>query len=197
MAPGTEVSPQVRLGEEQGKGSRSSSPMEDEDGDTIENLNQSKGGKPPLNLSVMRHCNSSALLVELDQDAGMTKSPPNEMSSFLPVFRSGSCSDKGPKQYMEDEYICVDNLHDHIGTNADLPTPGAFYGVFDGHGGVDAASFTKRNILKYIVEDAYFPTGMRKAMKSAFVKADHAFADTSCLDSSSGTTALIALILGR
>lgn len=69
--------------------------------------------------------------------------------------------------------------------------------VFDGHGGVDAASFTKKNILKFIVEDSQFPSGVKKAVKNAFVKADHAFADASSLDSSSGTTALTALILGR
>ena len=69
--------------------------------------------------------------------------------------------------------------------------------MFDGHGGVDAASFTRNNILKYIVGDANFPVGVKKAVKSAFSKADHAFADASSLDRSSGTTALIALILGR
>nr|GLL31553.1 probable protein phosphatase 2C 27 isoform X2 [Ipomoea trifida] len=31
-------------------------------------------------------------------------------SSFLPVFRSGSCAEMGPKQYMEDEHIRIDNL---------------------------------------------------------------------------------------
>lgn len=69
--------------------------------------------------------------------------------------------------------------------------------VFDGHGGTDAASFIRKNILKFIVEDAHFPTGIKKALKSAFLKADHALADAKSLDSSSGTTALIALILGR
>lgn len=69
--------------------------------------------------------------------------------------------------------------------------------VFDGHGGVDAASFIRKNILNYIVEDSHFPSGIRKAVKSAFVKADHAFADAASLDSSSGTTALTALITGR
>ncbi|XP_068468705.1 probable protein phosphatase 2C 47 isoform X2 [Phaseolus vulgaris] len=68
--------------------------------------------------------------------------------------------------------------------------------VFDGHGGVDAASFTRKNILKFIVEDAHFPFGIKKAIKSAFVKADLAFRDASALDSSSGTTALIAFMLG-
>lgn len=69
--------------------------------------------------------------------------------------------------------------------------------VFDGHGGVDAASFIRNNILKFIVEDSHFPTCMEKAIKDAFLKADYAFADAGSLDISSGTTALTALIFGR
>ncbi|XP_010029573.2 probable protein phosphatase 2C 47 [Eucalyptus grandis] len=199
MAPGTDVAPPVtRLGleHEQCKGSTSS--MEDEDNDTLENLNSNKVGKPPRNLSVIRQCNSSAWLSELDSDHGIMgfKSPPIEKSGFLPVFRSGSCSEKGPKQFMEDEYICVDNLYEHFDSAVQVPSPGAFYGVFDGHGGTDAASFTRKNILKYIVQDSNFPTGLKKSVKSAFVKADDAFAEAGSLDSSSGTTALTALILG-
>ncbi|KAJ9146852.1 hypothetical protein P3X46_029071 [Hevea brasiliensis] len=98
---------------------------------------------------------------------------------------------------MEDEYICVDNLHQYFSRAINCPSPVAFYGVFDGHGGVDAASFTRKNILNFIVEDSQFPSGMKKAIKSAFVKADHALADTKAVDSSCGTTALTALILGR
>lgn len=62
---------------------------------------------------------------------------------------------------------------------------------------MDAALFIRKNILKFIIEDTHFPTSMEEAMKSAFVKADHAFADARSLDNSSGTTALTALILGR
>ncbi|CAN1163080.1 Probable protein phosphatase 2C 27 [Linum perenne] len=69
--------------------------------------------------------------------------------------------------------------------------------VFDGHGGTDAASFVRNNILSLIVEDSQFPICVEKAIKSAFVKADFAFADDSTLDISSGTTALTALMLGR
>lgn len=63
------------------------------------------------------------------------KSPPSgevdKDSGFLPVFRSGSCSEKGPKQYMEDEFVCVDNLFQYLGSAANFPPPGpgAFYGV--------------------------------------------------------------------
>lgn len=53
----------------------------------------------------------------------------NDQSGFLPVFRSGSCSEIGPKTYMEDEHICIDDILGHLGAGADLPTPAAFYGV--------------------------------------------------------------------
>lgn len=69
--------------------------------------------------------------------------------------------------------------------------------VFDGHGGTDAASFVRKNILKFIIEDPYFPNCIEKAIKSAFVRTDHAFADSRSLDRSSGTTALTAVIFGR
>lgn len=66
-----------------------------------------------------------------DSDIGMmsSKSPPEEKSRYIPVFRSGSYSEIGPKQYMEDEYICVDNLCEHLGDSINLPSAGAFYGV--------------------------------------------------------------------
>ncbi|KAF8406724.1 hypothetical protein HHK36_008816 [Tetracentron sinense] len=178
------------------------SAMEDQNSETLENLKQLKIGKPPRHLSVMRHCMSSVPLVaatELDLEIEIVdiKSPSDGKSEFLPVFRSGSCSEIGPKQYMEDEHICIDNLFEHLSASADFPAHGAFYGVFDGHGGTDAASFIRKNILKFIVEDSHFPACVEKAIKSAFVKADHAFADASSLDRSSGTTALTALIFGR
>ncbi|KAJ4837924.1 hypothetical protein Tsubulata_022514 [Turnera subulata] len=172
--------------------------MENEADDTLQNLNQlSCGvGKPPRNVSAMRHCSSSAFLTDPEAAYSGIKSPPTE-SGFLPVFRSGSWSEKGPKQYMEDEFVCVDNLQEHLAISANLPSPAAFYGVFDGHGGKDAASFAKKNMLKFIVEDSQFPTGKKKAIKSAFVKADHALADAKAVDNSCGTTALTALIMGR
>ncbi|KAK6922492.1 PPM-type phosphatase-like domain [Dillenia turbinata] len=174
-------------------------------------LNQThlKIGKPPRNFSVIRHCISSARLAamaQLEDEVGISghKMPSNDNSQFSPIFRSGSCSDKGPKRYMEDEHISVNNLIEHFGEGVNLPSPGAFYGashtfieVFDGHNGTDAASFAKRNILNLIIEDSHFPRGMKKAVKSAFIKADNVFAEANALDKSSGTTALTAIILGR
>ncbi|CAN1322662.1 Probable protein phosphatase 2C 27 [Linum perenne] len=122
----------------------------------------------------------------MDVGIVVNKSPSDDNSDFLPVFRSGSCAEEGPKRYMEDEHVCIDDLNQHLSSI-----------VFDGHGGTDAASFVRNNILSLIVEDSQFPICVEKAIKSAFVKADFAFADDSTLDISSGTTALTALMLGR
>ncbi|KAA8535916.1 hypothetical protein F0562_028394 [Nyssa sinensis] len=148
------------------------------------------------------HCVNSAGLVaasELDLDGGIisVRSLSDGNPSFSPIYRSGSCSEMGPKSYMEDEHICIDDLPNHLGSPVHFPSLGAFYGVFDGHGGIDAALFIRENILKFIVEDSQFPVCMKKASESAFLKADYAFADDGSLDSSSGTTVLTALIFGR
>ncbi|EXB56297.1 putative protein phosphatase 2C 27 [Morus notabilis] len=203
MAAGMDFSPPYRLIE--GGYNKDNVPaMEDEASENLKNIKQMTNGKPPRHLSVMRHSVSSIKLLataDLSMDVGViaNSSPSDEKSVFLPIFRSGSCAERGPKQYMEDEHICIDNLVDHLGNTVttQFPSPGAFYGVFDGHGGTDAASFIRNNILKYIVEDSHFPNCLEEAIKSAFLKADYAFADASSLDISSGTTALTALIFGR
>ncbi|KAH7845530.1 hypothetical protein Vadar_003214 [Vaccinium darrowii] len=200
MAAGTEFSPPFTVLE--GSYSMDSGPgKKDEISENPDNLKQMTHGKPPRHLSVVRHFISSDAEMaasDLESDFGAAVMLQSDgRSGFCPVFRSGSCAEKGPKQYMEDEHLCVDDLLEHLGAAVDFPSPGAFYGVFDGHGGTDAASFIRKNILKFIVEESHFPLCTEKAVKNAFVKADHAFADDSSLDISSGTTALTALIFGR
>lgn len=169
--------------------------------DGADNSKQSSVGKPPRDPLVMRHCISSTRLADSDSEADLwgliSPSDSDGKPGFLPIFRSGSWAEIGPKSYMEDEHICVNNLDEHLGATVKVPSPGAFYGVFDGHNGSDAAEFTRKNILKFIVEDSHFTSSLEKAIKSAFVRTDHAFADARSLDSSSGTTVLTTLIFGR
>ena len=70
-------------------------------------------------------------------------SPLDGKSGFLPVFRSGSCSEIGPKSYMEDEHVCIDNLVHYLGAPEGFPAPGAFYGV----------SYLLLRILVYLLID--------------------------------------------
>ncbi|KAL8168317.1 hypothetical protein V2J09_009816 [Rumex salicifolius] len=196
MAPGTEVISQIGT-YESGCNKDAMTPTDDGESD---NLSQQNSGKPPRMASAMRHCISTTKLVnEAEAGFSVVISPSSsiEGSQFLPIFRSGSFTDQGPKRSMEDEHICVDNLLDHLSSLENVPLPSAFYGVFDGHNGTDAALFTRKNILKFILEETHFPLAVKKAVRNAFVKADHAFVDSESLDSSSGTTVLTALILGR
>lgn len=57
------------------------------------------------------------------------KAPSDLLSSYTPVFRSGSCAEKGPKPYMEDEHICIDDLPQHLSDISGFSSPVAFYGV--------------------------------------------------------------------
>lgn len=51
------------------------------------------------------------------------------ISSYKPIFRSGSCAEKGPKPYMEDEHICIDDLPQHLSDIPGFSSCAAFYGV--------------------------------------------------------------------
>lgn len=63
----------------------------------------------------------------------MEKNPDVPLESdemqFVPCIRSGSFADIGPRRYMEDEHIRIDDLSSHLGSLFQFPQPSAFYGV--------------------------------------------------------------------
>ncbi|XP_027332367.1 probable protein phosphatase 2C 47 isoform X2 [Abrus precatorius] len=127
--------------------------------------------------------------------------------NFVPNVRSGSYAEIGPRVSMDDEHIRIDNLAAHLGFVFKYPIPSAFYAVFDGHGGPDAAAFVKRNAMRLFFEDAnmlqsyetdeVFLKKLEDSHRRAFLRADLALADEQSVSSSCGTTALTALVLGR
>ncbi|XP_057517788.1 probable protein phosphatase 2C 2 [Amaranthus tricolor] len=126
---------------------------------------------------------------------------------YVPTIRAGSFVDIGPRRFMEDQHVMIDDLSKHLGSMIKCPKPSAFYGVFDGHGGPEAAVYIRKNVTRFFFEDVDFPEfselndvfleGVENCLRKAFLQADLALSDDCSVSTSSGTTALTALILGR
>ena len=85
-------------------------------------------------------------------------------------LRVGSQQTQGNRKYQEDAICTVEDIMDFYPSSTkwpeDTPQWRAFYAVFDGHGGPQAALFCKENLLSYIVGHDKFPEDIESCMVS-------------------------------
>ncbi|KAG7566688.1 PPM-type phosphatase domain [Arabidopsis suecica] len=168
--------------------------------------------KSPVSSPKLGFCQSTASVSSSLTTSPVADSFPEgdcdpSVSDYVPTIRSGSFADIGPKRYMEDEHIRIDDLSSQVGSLFELPKPSAFYAVFDGHGGSEAAAYVRENAIRFFFEDEQFPQTsqvssdyveeVQSSLRNAFLQADLALAEDCSISSSCGTTALTALICGR
>jgi len=102
---------------------------------------------------------------------------------------------QGRRSYMEDRFIMFKNLSTIL--QLDPPLPVLFCGIYDGHGGENAANYTRRHMHVNIARDEYFGKDMKKAINNGFLKTDRDFCRKATkVSDKSGCTATVILISG-
>ncbi|OTF74374.1 hypothetical protein BLA29_005174 [Euroglyphus maynei] len=121
-----------------------------------------------------------------------------DSGSSLTSFITSVSAIKNRRQSMEDRHVIIQNLNKALGL--DLPKTYSYYAIFDGHAGIDAASYSTAHLHHYLVESDSFRNGqMEDAFREAFHKTDELYTKRLREDGidklkPSGTTALCALI---
>ncbi|GAB4824547.1 hypothetical protein Ancab_007422 [Ancistrocladus abbreviatus] len=113
---------------------------------------------------------------------------PTEKESMVEVESDGFysvCCKRGRRAAMEDRYSAVLNIQGD--------PKQAFFGIFDGHGGTEAAEFAAGNIDKNIMEELMTrdDDDVQDAVKHGYLKTDSDFLKEDLLGGSCCVTALI------
>ena len=104
----------------------------------------------------------------------------------------------GKRNYNEDRVSIIYNIPKPSGYSQtkNIPWPNcSFFGLYDGHGGSRACDFLRDNLHKYIINDKYFPSNPQKAIANGFIYAEKLFFKNYTGRDSSGSCAIIILII--
>eukprot|EP00049_Salpingoeca_infusionum_P017889 m.354795 g.354795 ORF g.354795 m.354795 type:complete len:374 (+) comp17104_c0_seq1:488-1609(+) len=116
---------------------------------------------------------------------------PAQRRYIVDVFTS-----RGRRPQMEDKHVIFPDLNSLCDLQ-DYP-PQAFYGVYDGHGGAEAAKYAMAQLHHCVVTQPMFRDDPVKALEEGFLKCDREFVEKSQRDCmTSGATAVVTLIRGR
>lgn len=118
------------------------------------------------------------------------------------LLESGHTSLQGPRPTMEDRIIMHDDLNEHFPHTLSAQTNRAFYGVFDGHAGDEAAILASEIVDHCIVTEASFTSTsvdlVKQSLFDGMIKADAKIVDTANEQKwAAGTTAVVVAIIGE
>lgn len=104
-------------------------------------------------------------------------------------------SDRGRRPKMEDRHTAILDFNTFMGLEG-VP-PQAYFAVYDGHGGIEAAYFAQTQLHVAIAQHPEFKTNPVTALKEAFLATDKAFLEKAEREAlNSGATACTVLVRG-
>jgi protein phosphatase 2C family protein 2/3 len=112
-----------------------------------------------------------------------TPTPPTNEPKFRVVY--GAVSEQGERPYNEDRYSAYEQLPGDISSS--------FFGVFDGHGGINGSVLCKGRLHKNIVSQTHYATDKKRAIVDGFIQTDRDYMEKFA-DGEDGSTAIAALI---
>jgi len=120
------------------------------------------------------------------------------MSTF--TLSSGVESVQGRRWTMEDTHVLIDDLNSafNLPSNGEGPKR-AYYAVYDGHGGKNAADITAEILHKNIIEDTEFQKGnINEAILNGFKKTDNYILKTATNEKwTNGTTTVTVFVVNN
>ncbi|KAG0710151.1 Protein phosphatase 1F [Chionoecetes opilio] len=107
---------------------------------------------------------------------------------------------KNGRRKMEDRHVIINDLSTLYGLH--FKQPHAYYGVFDGHAGIDAAVYSAAHLHQYMIQNPQYETNPEAALKHAFhitdtnfiKKASKEVVDQSDCGASVGNTKITDLV---
>lgn len=132
-----------------------------------------------------------------DQPEELLQSHSAECTLIFPL--SGSHGERGHRPTMEDTHVTIDCVGSHPMYGIGKGKHVAFYAVFDGHGGQEAAKIAASTLHKSIILHDDFPEGdYKKAIFDGVKETDQTILKRSRMEGwRSGATAAVILIIDR
>mmetsp|Transcript_8946 Transcript_8946/g.13375 ORF Transcript_8946/g.13375 Transcript_8946/m.13375 type:complete len:633 (-) Transcript_8946:82-1980(-) len=133
----------------------------------------------------------TAALPDLELDEKKLKPQSEKKELELPLtVKAGVISTRGKRGYMEDYHLLQPRLFGQRNMHV--------YGVFDGHGGEGCAKFVSANLIRHLEPLKSGNKDPVAVLKRAFALLHHEFMNSPASETdASGTTALVALFIGR
>ena len=116
------------------------------------------------------------------------------------IHSYGAITSEGRRDYNEDRVSIIYNISkpsNFIETSNNKWPKCSFFGLYDGHGGKGCCDFLRDNLHKYIISDINFPHNPQKSLVNGFIKAEKNFLKEYGKKDSSGSCAIVLLIIEK